>query len=49
MRKKQKLISLRLPQDLYDFYIKKSIENSRIKGKIITLSDTIRDVLIKSR
>jgi hypothetical protein len=45
MKKKEKHFTIRLPYDLYDFYLKKTIKKSSEVGKIIKLSEIIREVL----
>jgi hypothetical protein len=47
--KQDRQISIRIPNELYEFYVKKAIDKSKITGKIETLSDILRESLIKNK
>ena len=44
-KNKEKAISLRLPQELYQKLVNKTIKNSQKEGRLITISEEIRKIL----
>ena len=44
-KNKEKAISLRLPQELYQKLVNKTIKNYQKEGRLITISEEIRKIL----
>lgn len=44
--KKEKLISFRIPKELYNSYLTLALEKSKTENKVITISEIIRHTLI---
>jgi hypothetical protein len=47
--KKEKHLTIRLPINLYEIYVKKTIDASQKEGRLIKLSEIIREVLQKNK